>query len=63
MSQVSRGTSRDRLTRSRLSAVFFDHRANAELVPKFHTVLHDSHAAFPMLTQQFRLIAVNTVLR
>jgi hypothetical protein len=30
--------------------VFLGHRANAELVPKFHVKLHASHAAFPMAT-------------
>jgi hypothetical protein len=30
--------------------VFLGPRANAELVPKFHVVLHASHAALPMVT-------------
>jgi hypothetical protein len=30
--------------------VFLGHRANAELVPKFHVALHASHAALPMVT-------------
>jgi hypothetical protein len=29
--------------------VFLGHRANAELVPKFHVALHASHAALPMV--------------
>jgi hypothetical protein len=29
--------------------VFLGPRANAELVPKFHVALHDSHAALPMI--------------
>jgi hypothetical protein len=29
--------------------VFLGPRANAELVPKFHIVLHASHAALPMV--------------
>jgi hypothetical protein len=37
-------------TRSRFSVVFLGPRANAELVPKFHVALHDSHAELPMVT-------------
>jgi hypothetical protein len=44
------GRSCDCPTRSRFSMIFFGSRAYAELVPKFHTALHASHAAFPMVT-------------
>jgi hypothetical protein len=33
----------------KVSVVFLDPRANAELVPKFHVALHDFHAALPMV--------------
>jgi hypothetical protein len=48
-SQFASGKSCDRPTRSRFSVVFLDPRANAELVPKFHIVLHASHAALPVV--------------
>jgi hypothetical protein len=44
------GRSYDRPTRSRFSALFLCHRANAQLVPNFHVALHASHAALPMVT-------------
>jgi hypothetical protein len=49
-SQFASGRSCDRPTRSRFSVVFLGHRANAELVPKFHVAVHASHAALPMVT-------------
>jgi hypothetical protein len=32
---------------------FLGPRANAELVPKFHVALYDSHAALPMVISKF----------
>jgi hypothetical protein len=49
-SQFTSRRSCDRPTRSRFSVVFLGPRANAELVPKFHVVLHASHAALQMVT-------------
>jgi hypothetical protein len=49
-SQFASGRSCDRPTRSRFFVVFLGPRANAELVAKFHVVLHASHAALPMVT-------------
>jgi hypothetical protein len=39
----------DRPTRSGFSVVSLGPRANAELEPKFHVVLHASRAALPMV--------------
>jgi hypothetical protein len=36
--------------------VFLVPTANAELVPKFHVALHASHAALPMLNQNFTIM-------
>jgi hypothetical protein len=36
------------------SLAFLNHRANAELVPKFHVALFASRAAFPMVTSKSR---------
>jgi hypothetical protein len=44
------GRSFDRPNRSRLSVAFLGPRANAELVLKFHIVLHASHGALPTIT-------------
>jgi hypothetical protein len=44
------GRSCDWQIRSRISVIFLGHRANAELVPKFHVALLASHAALPMAT-------------
>jgi hypothetical protein len=52
-SQFASGSSCDRPTRSRFSVVFFDPKANAELVPKFHVALHASHAALLLVTSKF----------
>jgi hypothetical protein len=46
------GKSCDRTTGSRFTVVFLGSIANAELVPKFHVVLHASHAAIPILTSK-----------
>jgi hypothetical protein len=46
-SQFASGRSCDRPARSSFSVVFLGPRANAELVPKFHVALHDSHEALP----------------
>jgi hypothetical protein len=40
-------------TRSRFPMVFLGPRANVKLVPKFHDELQSSHAALPMLNQNF----------
>jgi hypothetical protein len=40
-------------TRSRFTMIFFGPAANAELVHKFHVVLHSSHAIFLMVTSTF----------
>jgi hypothetical protein len=49
-SQFASGRFCDRPTRSKFSVVFLGPRANAELVPKFHVILHASHAALSMIT-------------
>jgi hypothetical protein len=51
-SQVASRRSCGRPTRSRCSVVFLGTRANAELVPIFHTALHASHAALPTVTSK-----------
>jgi hypothetical protein len=48
--QFASGRSCDWPTRSTFSVVFLGPRANAELVPKFHVALHDSHAALSLVT-------------
>jgi hypothetical protein len=50
-SQFASGRSCDRPTQSRFSIVFLGHRANAELVPKFHVALHASHATLHVRTK------------
>jgi hypothetical protein len=54
-SQYASGRSCDWPTRSKFSVVFLGPREIAELVPKFHIVLHAFHAALPMLTSKFSL--------
>jgi hypothetical protein len=49
-SQFASGRPCDRPTRARFSVVLLGPRANAELVPNFHVVLHASHATLPMVT-------------
>jgi hypothetical protein len=49
-SQFASGRSCDRPTPSRFSVALFGPRPNAQLVPKFHVVLHASHASIPMVT-------------
>jgi hypothetical protein len=44
------------------SRTFVGHRANAELVPKFHVTLHVSHAALPTLTPMFRISVAYSML-
>jgi hypothetical protein len=52
-SQFASGRSCDRPTQSRFSVVFLGPRATAELVSKFHVVLHALHAALPMVTLKY----------
>jgi hypothetical protein len=51
-SQFTARRSCDRPNRSGFSMVLLGHKANTELVPKFHVALHASLAALPMLTSK-----------